>query len=117
MAEYESTRRREICVLNTLDFDALQRFTKQARELQAIVADIQPFFNTLKELDGKTFIPTDRLIRTHEAAQILGVSKATIGEFVKAGLLTPFYVNSDQRKFWLSQVKSLPRTIPWIIKE
>ena len=71
-----------ICVLNTLDLDTLQRFTKQARELQAIVADIQPFFNTLKELDGKTFIPNDRLIRTHEAAQILGVSKATIGEFV-----------------------------------
>ena len=103
--------------MNTLDFDALQRFTKQARELQAIVADIQPFLDTLKELDGKTFIPTDRLIRASEAAQILGVSKATIGDFVKAGLLTPFYVNSDQRKFWLSQVKSLPRTIPWVIKE
>lgn len=103
--------------MNTLDFDALQRFTAQARELQAIVADLQPFLETIKELDGKPFIPADRLIRTSEAAQILGVSKSTIGEFVKAGLLTPLYVNSDQRKFWLSQVKALPRKQPWTIKE
>ena len=103
--------------MNTLDLDTLQRFTAQARELQAIVADLQPFLDTLKELDGKTFIPADRLIRANEAAQILGVSKATIGEFVKAGLLTPLYVNSDQRKFWLSQVKALPRKNPWVIKE
>ena len=103
--------------MNTLDLDTLQRFTAQARELQAIVADLQPFLDTIKELDGKTFIPDDRLIRSSEAAQILGVSKATIGEFVKAGLLTPLYVNSDQRKFWLSQVKALPRKNPWVIKE
>ena len=103
--------------MNTLDLDTLQRFTAQARELQAIVADLQPFLDTIKELDGKTFIPDDRLIRSSEAAQILGVSKATIGEFVKAGLLTPLYVNSDQRKFWLSQVKALPRKNPWILKE
>ena len=103
--------------MNTLDFDALQRFTQQARELQAIVADLQPFLDTIKELDGKTFIPADRLIRANEAAQILGVSKSTISEFVKAGLLTPLYVNSDQRKFWLSQVKALPRKNPWVIKE
>lgn len=103
--------------MNTLDLDALQRFTQQARQLQAIVADLQPFLDTLKELDGRTFIPADRLIRSSEAAQILGVSKSTIGEFVKAGLLTPLYVNSDQRKFWLSQVKALPRKQPWTIKE
>lgn len=103
--------------MNTLDLAALQRFTAQAQKLQAIVADLQPFLTLIKELDGKMFIPDDRLIRTNEAAQILGVSKSTIGEFVKAGLLTPLYVNSDQRKFWLSQVKALPRKTPWIIKE
>ncbi|MBR3747057.1 MAG: hypothetical protein IKN27_08880 [Selenomonadaceae bacterium] len=62
-------------------------------------------------------MPTDRLIRVHEAAEILGVGKATIGEFVKAGLLTPLYVNSDQLRFWLSQVKKLPRKKPWRVKE
>ena len=103
--------------MNTLDFDALQRFTAQARELQAIVADLQQFLATIKELDGKTFIPADRLIRASAAAQILGVSKSTIGAFVRARLLTPLYDNSDQRKFWLSQVKALPRKNPWLIKE
>ena len=66
--------------MNTLDFDALQRFTQQARELQAIVADLQPFLDTLKELDGRTFIPADRLIRSSEAAQILGVRDC--GQFI-----------------------------------
>ena len=103
--------------MNTLDLDALQRFTEQARRLQTIAADLQPFLEPVKELDGKNFAPADRLIRAGEAAQILGVSKSTIGEFCRAGLLTPLYVNSEQKKFWLSQVKALPRKDPWIIKE
>ena len=103
--------------MNTLDLAALQRFTTQAQKLQAIIADVQPFLETIKEFDGRELIPTDKLIRAGEAAQILGVSKSTIGAFVKAGLLTPLYVNSDQKKFWLSQVKTLPRKKPWTLKE
>ena len=68
------------------------------------------------QLDGKIILPPDRLIRAGEAAQILGVGKSTIGEFVKARLLTPFYVNSDQKRFWLSEVKALPRKKPWKIR-
>ena len=103
--------------MNTLDLAALQRFTTQAQKLQAIIADVQPFLELVKEFDGRELIPTDKLIRAGEAAQILGVSKSTIGAFVKAGLLTPLYVNSDQKKFWLSQVKTLPRKKPWTLKE
>ena len=58
--------------MNTLDLDALQRFTEQARRLQTIAADLQPFLELVKELDGKNFAPADRLIRAGEAAQILG---------------------------------------------
>jgi len=101
--------------LNTLDLAALQKFTAQAQKLQAIARDLQPFLELLKELDGKEFMPTDRLIRAGEAAQMLGVNPSAIGEFVKAGLLTPLYVNSDQRRFWLSEVRALPRKKPWTI--
>ena len=101
--------------MNTLDLETLQRFTAQAQRLQAIAAELQPFLEAVKELDGKAIIPTDRLIRAGEAAQILGVSKATIGTFAKKGLLTPLYVNSDQKKFWLSEVKALLRKNPWTI--
>ena len=73
-----------------------------------------PFLEMIKELDSKELcIPTDRLIRTSDAAKILGVSKAAISTFVNAGLLTPLYVNSEQRRFWLSEVKALPRTVAW----
>ena len=103
--------------MNTLDLDTLQRFTRQAQRLQEIVAEIQPFLELIKQLDGKITPPTDRLIRAGEAAHILGVGQDTIGEFVRAGLLTPLYVNSEQRRFWLSQVKALPRKQPWRIEK
>ena len=100
--------------MNTLDLDALDKFTRKAQKLQAIAAELKPFLELINALDGRDFaIPTDRLIRAHEAAEILGVGKATIGQFVKAGLLTPLYVNSEQRRFWLSEVKSLAKKQPW----
>lgn len=101
--------------MNTLDLDTLVKFTAQAQKLQAIAREIMPLVEAMRELDGKAIIPTDRLIRAGEAAQILGVSKSAIGSFVKAGLLTPLYVNSAQKKFWLSEVKALPRKKPWSI--
>lgn len=101
--------------MNTLDLDALQKFTRQAQKLKAIADALKPFLDSIRELDGK-FPPTDRLIRSGEAAQILGVNQSTISAFVKAGLLTPLYVNSDQRRFWLSQVRALPRRKPWSLR-
>ena len=103
--------------MNTLDLATLQKFTAQTQKLQAIAAELQPFLEVIRELDGKIFLPSDRLIRAGEAAQILGVSKAAIGSFVKHGLLTPLYVNSEQKKFWLSQVKALPRKKAWSIEK
>lgn len=103
--------------MNTLDLAALQKITAQAQKLQALAREIQPFLELVKEMDGREFIPTDRLIRAGEAAQILGVNVSTIGAFCKAGILTPLYVNSDQKKFWLSEVKALPRKNPWRLKE
>ena len=92
--------------MNTLDLGILQRITTQAQKLQAIAHDVMPLIEAMQ--DGKAIIPTDRLIRAGEAAQMLGVSKSTIGAFVKAGL-------SEQKKFWLSQVRALPRNKPWTI--
>lgn len=107
---------KELGTLNTLDLNALQKITAQAQKLQAIAKDVMPFIEALRDLDTIN-LPADRLVRTNEAAHILGVSHSTIGAFVKAGLLTPFYVNSDQRRFWLSEVKSLPRKKPWRIEQ
>lgn len=102
--------------MNTLDLDALEKFTRKAQKLQALVAELQPFLELVRALDGKDFtIPTDRLIRSSEAAKILCVDHNAINKLVKAGLLTPLYINSDQQKFWLSEVMKLPRKKPWRI--
>lgn len=57
----------------------------------------------------------DRLVRAGEAAKILGVNKSTIGALCRAGLLTPLYVDSEQKRFWLSEVKAIPQKQPWRI--
>ncbi|MBR1807571.1 MAG: hypothetical protein IJ774_14445 [Selenomonadaceae bacterium] len=101
--------------MKTLDLDALGKFVDKAQQLREIAAEVQPFLELLKNLDGKDLLlkPPDRLIRAKDAAKILCVGQDTIGKLVKAGLLTPLYVNSEQRKFWLSEVMKLPRTKPW----
>ncbi len=90
----------------TGNFDKLIR---KAQKLQAIAADLQPFLELVRQLDGKDFtVPADRLIRSSEAAKILYIDHNAIGKLVKVGLLTPLYVNSDCRKFWLNEVMKLP---------
>ena len=102
--------------MSTLDLDALQRAADDAQRLHAELKDLQPLVKELRDFIGTaTTLKDDRLIRAGEAARILGVGESTIGELVKAKLLTPYYFNSDQRKFWLSQVKALPRKKPWSI--
>lgn len=100
--------------MNTLDLAALDKITAKAQKLQTIARELQPFLEMLKDYDGA--LPTDRLIRSGEAAKILGVGQDIIGKFVRAGLLTPLYVNSDQRRFWLSEVMKVPRKKPWTLK-
>ena len=114
---YKCRRRQEDDRLNTLDLDALDKLTRKAQKLQALVADLKPFLELVRALDGKEIVtvPTDRLIRSSEAAKILCIDHNAIGKLVKAGLLTPLYVNSEQQKFWLSEVMKLPRSKPWII--
>ena len=99
----------------TFDLEELQQFTAAAQKLQAVAKDLMPLLDAIKNLDSKKFVPmpSDRLIRTGEAAAILGVGQDVIGKFVRAKLLTPLYVNSDQRRFWLSEVMNLPREKPW----
>ena len=99
----------------TLDLDALQRATQTARELQMTLTEIAPLIESLHKLGDLATLPTDRLIRAGEAAKVLGVGESTIGQFVRARLLKPYYVNSDQRRFWLSDVRTLAREKPWAI--
>lgn len=101
--------------MKTLDLDALDKFIRKAQQLQEFAAEVQPFLELVKLLDDKNLLlkPADRLIRASEAAKILCIDHNAIGKLVKAGLLTPLYVNSNQQKFWLLEVMKLPREKPW----
>ena len=102
--------------MNTLDLDTLTKVTEQLLKLREAAQEILPLIEAIKRLDGRTILPmpADRLIRTGEAAEILGVSQTTIGQFVRDGLLKPCYVNSEQRRFKLSEVTALISEQPLI---
>ena len=97
--------------MDTLDLATLEKYTEAAQKLQTIMQELTPYVETLKTAT----LPDDRLVRAGEAAKILGVSPNKIGTFAKAGLLTSFYTDSNQKKFWLSQVRALPKEKPWSI--
>jgi len=96
--------------MSTIDLNELANFITQAQKLQDILHDVVPYIEVIKQQ-----VPNDRLIRAGEAARILGVSKSKIGHYVKAGLLTPYYTDSEFQKFWLSEVKALPKEKQWTL--
>lgn len=96
--------------MSTIDLNELAAFITQAQKLQDILHDIVPYIEVIKQQ-----VPNDRLVRAGEAARILGVSKSKIGHYVKAGLLKPYYTDSEFQKFWLSEVKALPKEEQWTL--
>lgn len=96
--------------MSTIDLNELATFITQAQKLQDILHDIVPYIEVIKQQ-----VPNDRLIRAGEAARVLGVSKSKIGHYVKAGLLKPYYTDSEFQKFWLSEVKALPKEEQWTL--
>ena len=98
--------------MSTINLDDLANFITQARKLQDILHDVVPYIEVIKQ-----GMPNDRLVRSGEAARILGVSKSKIGQYVKAGLLKPYYTDSEFQKFWLSEVKALPKGKPWAFEK
>ena len=94
----------------------LEELREAARLLHEMAIDAEKILPVLQfmEKNPGAVLPavTDRLVRTGEAAKILGIGKTQIGQLVKAGALTPLYVDSAQRKFWLSEVQALPKKTP-----
>jgi hypothetical protein len=82
----------------------LQDLLRQSPEIVAFVEGIQ------QAKEPVLLLENDRLVRAGEAASILGVNKTSIGEFVKQGLLTPYFTpGSSSRKFLLSELWKIPQ--------
>lgn len=83
---------------------------QELREISRTVTPELIRFLELSQNADTSIMPIkgDVLVRQGEAARVLNVNRDAITQFVKAGLLTPYYTpNSRQRKFWLSEVKAL----------
>lgn len=92
--------------------EALESLQQVIRESPEVVECLR----LMKECKSEvvlTPIKVDRLIGQKEAADILGVSPNRICEYVNSGLLTAYYTPpTSHRKFWLSQVLSVPFPSP-----
>lgn len=101
-----------------INLDELREAARLLHEMAADAEKILPVLQYAEKNPGGV-IPTtaDHLVKAGEAAKILGVSKTSISDFVRAGLLVPVYVDSERRKFWLSDVMALPKKSPWSVKD
>ena len=99
-----------------INLDELREAARLLREMAADAEKILPVLQYAeKNLGGVIPTTADHLVKAGEAAKILGVSKTSISDFVRAGLLVPVYVDSERRKFWLSDIMALPKKTPWVV--
>ena len=94
-----------------INLEELQLIAELTEQIKNNLQVIEPQLQTIERLNLENVLlaPADRLIHAGEASKLLGVNQNTIGSFIKKGLLTPLYVNSNRRKFWLSEVLALPK--------
>lgn len=97
---------------NLENLDALIMKGRELKKLLTETPEILTYLRLVKENGNETFLPKvdDVLIRSGEAAAILGVNKSVISHFVKTGQLRGYFVGeASHLKFWRSEVKALAK--------
>lgn len=99
--------------INLKNLDALISKAQELKKLLKETPEILSYLQLLKELDAeKLSLPKvdDVLLKSSEAAEILGVNKSSISQFVKTGQLRGYIVaGSSWLRFWRSEVKALAK--------
>ncbi len=94
---------------------ALIENINELRELTSLLSPELIRFLELSQNKDVSFIPVqgDKLITQSEVAKMLKVTTTTVSHYAKSGLLKPVYTpESSIRKYWLSEVKALPKREP-----
>lgn len=93
------------------DLNALLEAGKQLNDLLKESPAITAFAEALQQSKEPILVvEQDRLVLAGEAAKILGTNKSQIGQYVKQGLLTPYYIaGSRLRRFQLSEIWKIPK--------
>jgi len=108
--------------MDNLALKDLDEFLTRLREIERIVDKINaaaPAIQALNQIDADkvVLLTDDPFIRVGAAAKLLDISPAAITTFVKHNLLAPYYINSNQRRFKVSDVKALAKTKPWKVEK
>ena len=86
-----------------------QKLKDLLTETPEILTFLQLVHDTSKQLNHLPVL-SDQLVEVGDAAAVLKTSKATIYRLVRDGQLTPYYLpGSSRMKFWLRDVKAVPR--------
>ena len=92
--------------LNLENLDALIEKVRELKKLLKETPEILTYLRLINESRVERIsLPKvdDVLIRSGDAAEILGVGKSTIGHYVKTGQLRGYYVaGSSHLRFWRS---------------
>ena len=101
--------------METISLDHLETLVEKGRELQRLLHDspeIMDYMRLAQHQETMVMpVRADCLVEAKQAARILGVGKNTIYQFIKDGLIHPFYTpNSSHMKFWVSDIRKLAAT-------
>ena len=89
---------------------------QHGKELQKLLRETPEILDYMRLADsGKALVMpkrADMLVQAGQAAKILHVSQTSVYHFEAKGLLRAFYTpESNRKKFWVSDVQRLARTM------
>ena len=96
-----------------INIDELEKLTAQLEKLLPLARELMPFIEAVKSLNGElTLNVTDeKFLLLSDAAKMLNVNPGKISQYVKDGLLQPYYIpNSSYQRFKFSNVCKLAKT-------
>ena len=101
-----------------VNFENLDALITKAQELKKLLSEspeIITYLRLINEVDAEklsTLKVDDVLLRSGEAAKILGVDSSAITRYVKAGKLKRYLIaGSTHWRYWRSEVKALAQEI------
>ena len=96
-----------------MELSELNDFVAKGEMLQRLLKETPEIIEYLKLAKEPPVLPirTDCLVLVAQAAKVLAVSRGTVYQYVKDGLLKAYYTpGSERMKFWLSDLQSLATT-------
>ena len=99
--------------MSEMELNELNDFVAKGKMLQRLLKETPEIIEYLKLAKEPPVLPirTDCLVLVAQAAKVLAVSRGTVYQYVKEGLLKAYYTpGSGRMKLWRSDLQSLATT-------